>query len=70
MALQAFCEKLAVSATTVWRWRRMGWLETVNIAGRPYVTREEVRRFNARVATGEFSRPIVCAANNRRRAAA
>jgi hypothetical protein len=23
---------------TAWRWRKRGWLKTVNIAGRPYLT--------------------------------
>jgi hypothetical protein len=40
-------------------------LETVNIAGRPYVTREAVEKFKQRAAAGEFSKDPVGAASFR-----
>lgn len=44
------------SPVTGWRWRKNGWITTVNIAGRHYIQREEIDRFNARAARGDFSK--------------
>ena len=56
IALDKFLEESGLSAVTVWRYRRVGWLNTLNICGRHYLTRAEISRFNARAAAGEFSR--------------
>jgi len=45
-----------VSSTTGWRWVKNGWIRTVNIAGRLYVTREEIELFHARASKGEFAK--------------
>jgi hypothetical protein len=42
---------------TIWRWRKRGWLQVINIAGRLYLSRDEIKRFEARVLAGEFSQP-------------
>jgi hypothetical protein len=55
-ALDKFTQEMGVSPGTVWRWRKQGILETVNLHGRPYVTNEQAGRFVARVASGEFSK--------------
>jgi hypothetical protein len=44
------------SRTTLWRWRELGWLQTVNIAGRQYVTPEAVAEFKRRAADGDFAK--------------
>jgi hypothetical protein len=44
-----------VSPCTAWRWRKKGWLKTVNIAGRQYLTREAVDEFQRRAVGGEFA---------------
>lgn len=44
-----------VSNTTGWRWARQGWIAPINIAGRLYVTHEEIKRFQERAANGEFA---------------
>jgi len=41
---------------TGFRWRKLGLIETVNIFGRLYVTREGVAEFERRAIAGEFSR--------------
>jgi len=41
---------------TGWRWRRRGWIETVNIAGRLYISRAAIVEFERRAAAGEFSK--------------
>jgi hypothetical protein len=56
MALSQFIEQAALSPTTVWRFRKRGFLRTINICGRHYVLRSEIARFNARALTGEFAR--------------
>src|SRR6266567_3732733 len=44
------------TAATGWRWRRRGWISTLNVSGRVYVRRDEINRFEERVAAGEFSK--------------
>ena len=56
MSLDKFIEASGLSAVTLWRYRRAGWLKTINIAGRIYVTRSEIARFNRRAAAGEFAK--------------
>jgi hypothetical protein len=56
IALDKFVEQSGLSAVTVWRYRRVGWLKTLNICGRHYLTRAEIARFNARAAAGEFAK--------------
>ena len=56
IALDKFIEQSGLSAVTVWRYRRAGWLNTLNICGRHYVTRAEITRFNTRAAAGEFAK--------------
>lgn len=59
IALNKFIEQSGFSAVTVWRYRRAGWLNTLNICGRHYLTRSEIARFNARAAAGEFAKQPV-----------
>src|SRR5690348_9068165 len=58
MALSQFIQQSALSPTTIWRFRRKGFLRTVNICGRHYVLRSEIARFNSRAAAGEFAKPF------------
>ena len=51
-----FLESLGVTPPTGWRWRKQGWIKTLNIAGRVYVSRDEIDKFQQRAASGEFSR--------------
>jgi hypothetical protein len=51
-----FLESVGVTPPTGWRWRKLGWIKTLNIAGRVYVSRDEINRFQQRAAAGEFSR--------------
>jgi hypothetical protein len=56
VALNSWLAPLGVGPVTAWRWRRKGWLPTVNICGRVYVTREAVAEFERRAAAGEFAK--------------
>jgi hypothetical protein len=55
VSLHKWMEQVCVTACTIWRWRKRGWLTTVNIAGRQYLTRSGIEEFNRRVAAGEFA---------------
>jgi hypothetical protein len=44
------------TSSTGWRFRQRGWIETVNICGRLYVSRSAILRFEARAAAGDFAR--------------
>lgn len=48
-------KELGITNPTIWRWRKNGWIKTVIINRRPYITLEEINRFLARAKTGEFS---------------
>lgn len=43
-----------------WGWKavKRGWLHPIDIAGRPYLTEEDICRFHGRAATGEFAAPL------------
>jgi hypothetical protein len=43
------------STITGWRWRKKGWLKTVNICGRVYLTAEAIAEFTTRAQAGEFA---------------
>jgi hypothetical protein len=58
ISLDKFLELSGLSPATAWRYRRRGWLATVVIAGRHYITREEIAQFNERAGRGEFAGTI------------
>lgn len=53
--LHTFLRRVPISRTTIWRWRKRGWLPTVQIAGQPYVRKADVDEFLARAGRGEFA---------------
>ena len=52
----SFLQENGRSASCGKRWRNKKWIQTVNIAGRLYVTPEEIGRFHRRAAAGEFAK--------------
>lgn len=54
-ALSRWCEQVGVAPVTAWRFRKRGWLKTINIAGRLYVTAEAAKDFTRRAEAGEFA---------------
>ncbi len=42
--------------STGWRWRKAGWVRPVNVAGRLYISTDEIARFVARAEAGEFAK--------------
>lgn len=55
VSLSRWLEQVGVTPCTAWRWRKKGWLKTVNIAGRQYLTQEAIEEFHPRASAGEFS---------------
>jgi predicted site-specific integrase-resolvase len=56
LSLKKFNELVGVSSVTTWRWRRSGWLATVNIAGRLYLTDQGLRDFLQRAEAGDLAK--------------
>ncbi len=56
ISLQKWMERVGVTACTTWRWRKRGWLRTVNIAGRQYLTQAAIDEFHRRAVAGEFAK--------------
>jgi hypothetical protein len=55
VSLSRWLEQVGVTPCTAWRWRKKGWLKTINIAGRQYLTQEAIDEFHRRASAGEFS---------------
>lgn len=55
VSLSRWLEQIGVTPCTAWRWRKKGWLKTINIAGRQYLTQETMDEFYRRASAGEFS---------------
>ena len=55
VALNKWLRETGVSKITAWRWRKRGWLKTVNVSGRVYVTAEGIAEFMRRAEAGEFA---------------
>lgn len=56
VALALWRKQVGVSAPTAWRWKKRGWLQTVEINGRPYVTAQAAEEFLDRAGSGKFAR--------------
>jgi len=55
ISLDRFIQTCGITDTTAWRWRKRGWLNTRNIAGRVYILPKDLREFNRRLESGEFA---------------
>jgi hypothetical protein len=67
IALNRWLEEVGVTPCTAWRWRKRGWLKTINIAGRQYLTQAAIEEFHLRATAGEFAR--TCKVPSRKEAA-
>jgi hypothetical protein len=56
VSFQRWLDSIGITAATGWRWRRDGRICTTNVAGRLYLSRAEIKRFEERAAKGEFSK--------------
>jgi hypothetical protein len=55
ISLAQWLKQVGVTACTAWRWRKKGWLKTINICGRQYLTQGAIEEFTRRAAAGEFA---------------
>jgi len=55
VSLARWMAQVGITPVTAWRWRKKGWLKTVNIAGRQYLTQEAIEEFHRRATAGEFA---------------
>lgn len=55
-SLKSFCRGAGISPVTAWRFRNKGWIQTLNISGRQYISAESIAEFKRRAASGEFAR--------------
>lgn len=56
LALNTWAERVGIQPITTWRWRKNGWLRTVNISGRVYITQDALEEFTRRAEAGEFAK--------------
>jgi hypothetical protein len=56
VSFDRWLESIGKTPATGWRWRQRGWIVTLNICGRVYISRDEIGRFEARAAAGEFAK--------------
>jgi len=65
VTLKEWEKSLGVSSVTLWRWRCAGMFSAVNINGRKYVTKDEIRAFEARSIKGDYSEGNHCGSNTK-----
>lgn len=53
---KAYRESMGVSGTTLWRWVKKGWLSSVNISGRTYITLASIEKFEEDSLSGAFAK--------------
>jgi hypothetical protein len=56
VSYEKWLEEIGKTSATGWRWRRRGWLDVVNIAGRLYLDRAAIARFEEAAAAGKFAK--------------
>jgi hypothetical protein len=53
---KTYRESMGVSDTTLWRWVKKGWLSSVNISGRVYITLASIKKFEEDSLSGMFAK--------------
>jgi hypothetical protein len=59
LAFDRWLKDIDRTPATGWRWRKRGWIKTINVCGRLYISRDEINRFETRAVAGEFSKTHV-----------
>ena len=55
VSFEKWLGEISKTSATGWRWRKRKWIETVNICGRLYVSRDAIAEFERRAAAGDFA---------------
>jgi hypothetical protein len=56
-AAKAVARDRGISGVTIWRWGKRGWINILNVCGRPYVDLASLAAFDERARKGEFAAP-------------
>ena len=56
VSFDAWLLNIGKTRCTGFRWRKAGMIQTFNIHGRQYLTREEIAKFEQRALSGEFAK--------------
>ena len=59
VAFDDWLRNINLTRVTGFRYRKRGLIDTVNVFGRLYITREEIARFEKRAIAGEFHRTVI-----------
>lgn len=54
--LDRYLQSLGRSRSTFWRWQQKGLVKSVNVLGRNYITREEIKRFEDAAVSGTLAK--------------
>lgn len=54
--LTEFAASLGKTTSTIWRWRKLGWVRATNICGKLYIADSDLAEFRRRAEAGEFSK--------------
>ena len=65
VSFDAWLAALDKTRTTGWRWRKTGKVETVNVFGKLYITRDEIFRFEQKALAGDFHEEAHVPSKNR-----
>lgn len=65
LPLKELQRQLQRSSVTMWRWRKLGWLETVNLAGKVYIMPEALDKFMCRLRAGDFAKDAITPSTSR-----
>lgn len=58
VALDRYLQSLGRSRSTFWRWQQKGLVKSVNVFGRNYITRDEIRRFEDAAVSGSLAKEL------------
>ena len=56
VAFDQWLSNIGLTRTTGWRYRRKGLIQTINVHGRIYLTREAIAEFEEKAKRGDFAR--------------
>lgn len=58
ICLDQYLTAINRSRCTFWRWQKLGLIKAVNVCGRNYIARDEIRRFEEAAVRGDFARQL------------
>ena len=66
LSWDSFLRDAGLSPTTGWRWKKAGFIETININGRLYCRHSEMARFLEAAARGDYAKESPAGRRNRK----